>query len=68
MDATTRGLIVSKIVDGARTLLEDMATTSNNWSSERLTTRVASLHGLDEVAALKSQMATLTNTLVNFLF
>lgn len=39
-----------------------MTKTSYNWPFERSTTRVIGLHGLDKVAALKAQMATLAKT------
>lgn len=60
LDATTRGFIFSKIAKVATTLLEDMGTTSYNWHLDRATTKAMGLYELDDVNALKAEMATLT--------
>lgn len=67
MDATAGGTLLSKTVENACTLLEDMATNIYQWSSERSSSKtVAGIHEIDNVPALQAQMHSLANVFLKF--
>ncbi|MCQ7416326.1 retropepsin-like aspartic protease family protein, partial [Salmonella enterica] len=68
VDAAAGGTLLSKTVENARTLLEDMATNSYQWPSERSTPKkiAAGVFEVDKVSALQAQMTSLANAFIKF--
>ncbi|XP_022874195.1 uncharacterized protein LOC111393026 [Olea europaea var. sylvestris] len=65
VDAAARGILMAKTVEVAYALLDDIATNSYQWPSERLgVKKVAGLHEVDHITALAAQVASLTNQIV----
>ncbi|XP_022858269.1 uncharacterized protein LOC111379165 [Olea europaea var. sylvestris] len=56
VDAAAGGILMAKIVEAAYTLLDDIATNSYQWPSERSgVKKVAGLHEVDPITALAAQ-------------
>ncbi|XP_022883666.1 uncharacterized protein LOC111400483 [Olea europaea var. sylvestris] len=65
VDAAAGGILMAKIAEAAYALLDDIATNSYQWPSERSgVKKVAGLHEVDPITALAAQVASLTNQIV----
>ncbi|XP_022883717.1 uncharacterized protein LOC111400543 [Olea europaea var. sylvestris] len=65
VDAVVGGILMAKIVEATYALLDDIATNSYQWPSERSgVKKVAGLHEVDPIIALAAQVASLTNQIV----
>ncbi|XP_030969898.1 uncharacterized protein LOC115990189 [Quercus lobata] len=61
IDAASGGTLMSKTVEGATSLLEEMASNNYQWPTERtMDKKVAGIHELDPFAALSTQVASLS--------
>ncbi|XP_021299980.1 ferrochelatase-2, chloroplastic-like [Herrania umbratica] len=61
IDATTRGTFMSKSIDKAYDLLEEIASNNYQWPLERLGTRnIVGIHELDVMNTVSTQLASLT--------
>ncbi|XP_022893877.1 uncharacterized protein LOC111408340 [Olea europaea var. sylvestris] len=62
VDFTAGGALLSKTPDEVYALLDEIATNSYQWPSERLSVeKVAGLYEVDPITALTAQMSSLTN-------
>ncbi|MDV3146708.1 MAG: hypothetical protein Q8754_02610 [Sweet potato little leaf phytoplasma] len=68
VDAAAGGTLLSKTVENARILLEDMATNNYQWPSERSAPKkiAAGVFEVDKVSALQAQMTSLANAFMKF--
>lgn len=65
VDAVAGGILMAKTAKAAYTLLDDIATNSYQWPSERLgVKKVAGLYEVDPITALAAQVASLTSQIV----
>ncbi|XP_022874214.1 uncharacterized protein LOC111393042 [Olea europaea var. sylvestris] len=65
VDVAAGGILMAKIAEAAYALLDDIATNSYQWPSERLSVKkAAGLHEVDPITALAAQVASLTNQIV----
>ncbi|KAL5545044.1 hypothetical protein UlMin_008828 [Ulmus minor] len=62
VDVAIGGTLMSKIAEGATSLLEEMASNNYQWPTERSTaTKVDGIHELEPLAALSAQVAYLSH-------
>ena len=62
VDATFGGTLMSKIAEGATSLLEEMTSNNYQWLTERtMAKKVAGIHEFDPFAALSAQFASLSH-------
>ncbi|XP_030959070.1 uncharacterized protein LOC115981018 [Quercus lobata] len=62
VDATSGGTLMSKIAEGATSLLEETASNNYQWPIERtMANKVAGIHELDPLATLSAQVASLSH-------
>lgn len=62
VDVATGGTLMSKTIEGATYLLEEMASNNNQWPTERtITKKIVGIHELESLAALSAQAATLSH-------
>ncbi|KAF5481522.1 hypothetical protein F2P56_002164 [Juglans regia] len=62
VDAASGGTLMSKTIEGATYLLEEMASKNCQWPTERtMAKKVARIHELEPLAALLAQVATLSH-------
>ncbi|XP_022855445.1 uncharacterized protein LOC111376704 [Olea europaea var. sylvestris] len=65
VDAAAGGILMAKTTEAAYALLDDIATNSYQWPSERSgVKKVVGLHEMDPITALAAQVASLTNQIV----
>ncbi|XP_022860306.1 uncharacterized protein LOC111380876 [Olea europaea var. sylvestris] len=65
VDAAAGGILMAKTAEAAYALLDDIATNSYQWPSERSgVKKVAGFHEVDPITALAAQVASLTNQIV----
>ncbi|XP_022863493.1 uncharacterized protein LOC111383609 [Olea europaea var. sylvestris] len=65
LDAAAGGILMAKTAEAAYALLDDIATHSYQWPSERSGVKeVLGLHEVDPITALATQVASLTNQIV----
>ncbi|XP_022889199.1 uncharacterized protein LOC111404654 [Olea europaea var. sylvestris] len=67
VNATVGGILMAKTAEATYSLLDDIATNSYQWSSERSSVmKVVGLHELDPITTLAIQVTSLTNQIVTF--
>ncbi|XP_022893883.1 uncharacterized protein LOC111408348 [Olea europaea var. sylvestris] len=65
VDAAAGDILMAKTAEATYALLDDIATNSYQWPSERSgVKKVAGLHEVDPITALAAQVASLTNQIV----
>ncbi|XP_022868533.1 uncharacterized protein LOC111388104 [Olea europaea var. sylvestris] len=65
VDVVAGGILMAKTAEAAYALLDDIATNSYQWPSERSgVKKVAGLHEVDPITALAAQVSSLTNQIV----
>ena len=62
MDAAASGTLLSKTVEEAHRLLEEMSTNNCQWPGERsMAKKAARIHEVDPIQSLSAQVSTLAN-------